>query len=394
MLVLYSASGSGGFGLFQPYPDAAAFQRLKIHATALLEARGKRRAAALLSQFSFSLWDGSNDWNDDFHVLHASLPLNDYETVRRQLEGKEDRAAYADIAEVLSEIGPYVRFIAVSLDTTKQVRSQQGLTDRQIKRLVYKYIGVDQGYLGDFSYQKHADFYADLDLDINPYNYTGTTRERFMQIVAESAPHVQVTILEGILERFPVGSQTIRTQQLADKIRSWAVGLRAGHAVEHPTPKNATESVRRALADAEHLLQKSGATSAVDRVHTALHGYQLGLCAEAGITPEVADPNLTQVFKCLRKQHPALQANGHRSQDIESILNALNTILSALNPIRNRASVAHPNETLLDEAEARLAINAGRTIFHYLDAKVEAWRAQNTKTAQAASSLTDDDVPF
>jgi hypothetical protein len=49
---------------------------------------------------------------------------------------------------------------------------------------------------------------------------------------------------------------------------------------------------------------------------------------------------LTQVFKCLRKQHPALQANGHRAQDIEGILNALNTILSAMNPIRNRASVA------------------------------------------------------
>jgi hypothetical protein len=34
---------------------------------------------------------------------------------------------------------------------------------------------------------------------------------------------------------------------------------------------------------------------------------------------------------------------------------------------------------LLDDAEARLAINAGRTIFHYLDAKVEAWRTQKAK---------------
>jgi hypothetical protein len=94
------------------------------------------------------------------------------------------------------------------------------------------------------------------------------------------------------------------------------------------------------------------------------------------------------VFKSLRKQHPALQANGHRAQDIESILNGLNTVLSAMNPIRNRASVAHPNETLLDEAEARLAINAGRTIFHYLDAKVEAWRMQRMKMAQALPALT------
>jgi hypothetical protein len=393
MIVLYSGTGSGGFELFSAYSDAATIQRLKANATALLEARGKRRAAALLSQFSFSLWEGSNDWNDAFQVLHATLRLDDYETARRQAAVSEDRAAYAAIAEVLSEIGPYVRFIAVSLDTTKQVRNSQGLTERQIKKLAYKFIGVREGYLGDFSYQKHADFYTDLDLDINPYNYDGTTRERFMQIVSESAPHVQAAILDGILERFAVGSDPIRTQQLADEIRNWAVGLRSGPAVEHPTPKNAPETVRRALADAEHLLQKNGATSAVDRVHTALHGYQLGLCAEAGITPEVADPNLTQVFKCLRKQHPALQASGHRAQDIESILNAMNTILSAMNPIRNRASVAHPNEILLDEAEARLAINTGRTIFHYLDAKVEAWRTQRT-TMLASPALPDDDVPF
>jgi hypothetical protein len=92
---------------------------------------------------------------------------------------------------------------------------------------------------------------------------------------------VQATILDGILQRFPVGSTrpegsaAARTQQLADEIRHWAVGLRSGQAVAHHTPQNATETVRRALADAEHLIQKNGATSAVDRVHTALHGYQL-----------------------------------------------------------------------------------------------------------------------
>jgi hypothetical protein len=63
-------------------------------------------------------------------------------------------------------------------------------------------------------------------LDINPYNYNGTTRERFIQILSESAPHVQATILDGILERFPAGSLPIRTQQLADKsaVGLWAFG--------------------------------------------------------------------------------------------------------------------------------------------------------------------------
>jgi hypothetical protein len=292
---------------------------------------------------------------------------------------------------VFSELGTYVRFTAVSLDTTKRAAViQSGLKDSQIKKLVYKYIGVEAGYLGDFSYRTHADFYVDLDLEIDPNTYPGTTRERFIQILSENQPHIQATILDGILERFPVGSSEKRTTPLADEIRGWAVSLRTGNAVPRPSPANATETVRRALADAEHLLQKNGPASAVDRVHTALHGYQLGLCSEAGITvPD--DASLTQVFKLLRNSHVALKAGGHRSQDIDKILNALNSILDAMNPIRNRASVAHPNPVLLDETDARLVMNASSTVFHYLESKVAAWRG--TKAPKAASP-DEDDVPF
>lgn len=43
--------------------------------------------------------------------------------------------------------------------------------------------------------------------------------------------------------------------------------------------------------------------------------------------------------------------------------------LDALNTIRNNASAAHPNDTLLGDPEALLAINAGRTIFTYVAQK-------------------------
>ena len=50
-------------------------------------------------------------------------------------------------------------------------------------------------------------------------------------------------------------------------------------------------------------------------------------------------------------------------------LNACATIMDAMNPLRNRTSVAHPNPVLLDEAEARLVVITGRTLLAYLDAK-------------------------
>jgi hypothetical protein len=46
------------------------------------------------------------------------------------------------------------------------------------------------------------------------------------------------------------------------------------------------------------------------------------------------------------------------------------SILDAMNPARNRGSLAHPNEDLLGEHEAILFINAARTILQYLDAKL------------------------
>lgn len=59
--------------------------------------------------------------------------------------------------------------------------------------------------MGDFSYSSHADFYPSYcALDINPYEYDGTTRERFIKILSESNPKDQSKILLGILEKYPL----------------------------------------------------------------------------------------------------------------------------------------------------------------------------------------------
>lgn len=81
--------------------------------------------------------------------------------------------------------------------------------------------------------------------------------------------------------------------------------------------------------------------------------------------------HLTQLFKLLRASHPKFQYLGSQDEDIVRVLNSLSNVVDALNTIRNHASVAHPNENLLDEAEAMLMLNVTRTLFHYLNAKVQ-----------------------
>jgi len=136
-----------------------------------------------------------------------------------------------------------------------------------------------------------------------------------------------------------------------------------------PTALSAKDVVRRALNDADSLLRSNGATSAIDRLHTALHGYLRSVCAESGIHV-VENASITVLFKSLRTNHPALKNLGTQEAEVGRIITAFSTVVDALNTIRNHASVAHPNDALLDEAEALLTLNAVRTLFNYLVRKL------------------------
>lgn len=250
------------------------------------------------------------------------------------------------------------------------------LTEKEMLRVVNRYIGVNGGYLGDFSYRTHKDFYPEYcDLDIDPTPLEGTTRKRFTSILEAATCPNQASILRGVLVRFPVGGDFApesRNQEMREEILALIQRLEGCSPVVVQNPERASIVVGRAISDAETLLKTSGATSAVDRIHTAIHGYLLCLCQEAGLK-YADDASIVSLFKILRKDHPKLtQArDGVRGQDIERILMALANILDVLQPLRNRASLAHPNEQLLADAEAMFVVNVSRTILGYLADKMK-----------------------
>ena len=263
MVVLYRhRSGARDFQLLSTATDEQQWADLRMAAVALLETRGNQDAAQHLACIPFQLNEATNVFGDDFAVLHATVPLNEYVKLARLERDAQACRAMGHIADVLSEIGPFVRFVALCLDTKA-------------------------------------------------------------------------------------------THEL----------------VPSPEPRINANTVAQALRDAQHLLSRSGPASAVDRVHTALHGYMLALCREAGIPCE-PDQKLTNLFKKLRKQHHGLQP-GADAEFTDRVVRAMSSIVDAVNTARNRASIAHPNERLLDAPEAILAINGVRTIFSYLDAKTK-----------------------
>lgn len=258
MISLYRASGSGEIQLLGETLDRDKWTELRNAAVRLLRARREDGAATLLETIPFQLHDGTNSFGDEFSVLYLSAAMHQYVDLAERERDPAAKAAFRTLAETLSEIGPYVRFVALALDK-------------------------------------------------------------------KDGPA-------------PVSSSS---------------------------PQITSDAVEQALADAEQLIASRGATSGVDRVHTAFHGFLLAVCKRADIEVVGDDPGVTQLFKAIRERHTAF--DGEDKRHPHRIAQALATIVDALNPLRNRATLAHPNESLLAEPEAMLVINAVRTLLHYID---------------------------
>lgn len=249
------------------------------------------------------------------------------------------------------------------------------LRKSDIYKVINEYIGVQGGYLGDFSYRSHEEFYPQYcDLNgINIYKYDGTTRQKFLTILSESSSDVQAKILRGVLLKYPPTYFPIEVrvskQKISEDILEMITRLERSGNVSNSTLAITSDVVARAISDAETLIQNGGATSGVDRIHTAMHGFLKALCDGQGISYEEGT-SLTGLLKLLRRHHPKLLDLGPRSGDVNKVLNSASNIMDALNPIRNNASIAHPNEDLLHDPEAMLVINVSKSILSYLDSKL------------------------
>ena len=69
-------------------------------------------------------------------------------------------------------------------------------------------------------------------------------------------------------------------------------------------------------------------------------------------------------------QRMILKDLGSYDNDLVRVLHGFANAIDAINSLRNNGSIAHPSEDLLGEPEAHLAVNATRTIFNYIRAKV------------------------
>ena len=249
---------------------------------------------------------------------------------------------------------------------------------REINLLVESYIGTtSDGYLSGFSYSRHERFYpvyCELDIDVPAYRARGlSTRNAFIQILKEAESRDQAKIIRGVFDMIPPpdddrDEKSKKKKEIYTELMAVTARLESDGQVNTPVILQTSETVYEALKDAEILLNSRGPKSAVDRAHTALHGYLKKLCQDRGeALPD--DPSLTQIFKILRENFTEFSAVIPHDNEAKRVFGSMASALDSLNTIRNRGTLAHPNELLLDAPEAMLYINLSRAVLAYIQSK-------------------------
>ncbi len=250
------------------------------------------------------------------------------------------------------------------------------LMSRDVEFVIAHYIGEEVFHymhmLGD-NHKLRQFYLVDCDLDIQATSLTTrNTMERFVEVLVTQSPQIQAKVLRGVRGRIPPGdgyTSRERREKMFSMITEIIERLESESTfVDSVSPKSPSDVVRQALEDADYLIGRGRAGSAVPKIHTALHGHLKQMCDDESIVYE-DDDSLPKLFKLLRENHSSFQSTGLHQEKIDNVAKGLSTAIHSLNEIRNQASDAHANDELLDVIDATLAINAMRTIFQYVEDK-------------------------
>lgn len=130
-----------------------------------------------------------------------------------------------------------------------------------------------------------------------------------------------------------------------------------------------TEVISKAIADAELLMNQGKYDSAFDRVHTAFHGYLRKVLENKQVTYEESD-TLSQLYTKLHSEISANIGSAPIAELVKKSLRSASGIIASINEMRNRHSLSHPNDDLLQKREAELSIKLIKDLSEYINSIV------------------------
>lgn len=261
------------------------------------------------------------------------------------------------------------------------------------KRKIEKLLGMQTGYVLDFSNRSFAEFmdeHAGVSVYAPGYDAGGTSKAcRLRTFWAREPNHVVGRVLAAMVE-YARENKLIRPDEaeLAEECRRIAARLLQASAVDDLSALHARDAepdfevVAREVQDA---INNNRPEAGLDRLHTYVVKFVRSLASARGIGVD-RDKPLHSVFGEYVK---ALRAAGHiESQMTDRMLKASIGTLEAFNDVRNEQSLAHDNP-ILNFDESLLIFRHVASTIRFLRALEERLK----KTAPPAAP-PDDDIPF
>jgi hypothetical protein len=262
----------------------------------------------------------------------------------------------------------------------------------EIYRLVNDYIGVSGGYLGDFSYKTHAEFYPQYcDLDIDPRQFVGTTRERFIDILKQAGPRDQAKILRGVFWKYPVANfpdtETARKQEIYSELQQVIRRLESLSG----SPSDAVVASAIEEYDAEYVSRiwtqaiarrVDNPEAAITSARTLLESICKHILDDLGKTYE-DDLDLPKLYR-LTAEQLNLAPSQHTEQVFRQILGGCQAVVEGLGSVRNRLSDSHGigrKPARPSSRHAELAVNLAGTMATFL---IRTWEEQRRKQDEPA----------
>ncbi len=253
MLILHSTGGSQQILPIQPM-GLELWEPIKRMAIRLLrQSVGGGAAANFLEKYPFEMWQGTNDFGDEYEFLYFKAPLDKYIEIEsgimfRKLDAKE-------IAKAMDKLNRAIRFIGMDIDTD----AQEAVSAPQLKITS----DVVERALSDFEALAHSRGGA-----VSGVDRLHTALHGYFEVVCNAAtiaynPDSSITTLFSLIRQYHPAIQRKAPGTEADKI------LRAvAQIVDVLNPVRNQKSMAHPNED---LLEEPEAMLVVNAVRTLLH---------------------------------------------------------------------------------------------------------------------------
>ena len=323
-------------------------------------------AAAVIKNGTMDVWFDSHDnWNGgiDYWTIVFILKYNDYMAIENQRPQIEEELACI-LSSFHSDERDKISNVAIKLNIERYVDWNAVLPDT--KEDTIRLIEDERALLEDIATMKRL-FSED--------GIEESFRQRHRRIcdIAEKAgfdyPIDCNSLPEWWQQIKEFRSHTERKARIAQIFQPLIDMLNASEnniAVDFPKVSLQSNTVRQAIADAELFIREKKYESAVDRIHTAFHGYLRQILDRHQIAYK-SDDSLPSLYAKLHSYYRTAIQPPDVADKIREIIRSGGSMVTKVNELRNNNTVAHANTQLIQKREAELVIRMLNAIWDYIE---------------------------